>query len=118
MNSPLIAVIIVITLIVGSALSIMNKACKSGHHAWCPQCRPCTIIVELSRLPRLRLPTRTTDLWRHLTCVKAPAASPRSPRCACASNPRPRDKASYEGISRLTTPRENLLRPEPDYCLT
>jgi hypothetical protein len=35
MNTPLIAVIIVITLIVGSTLSIMNKACKSGHHAWC-----------------------------------------------------------------------------------
>jgi len=35
MNSPLIAVIIVIALLVGSTLSIMNKACKSGHHAWC-----------------------------------------------------------------------------------
>jgi hypothetical protein len=30
-----IGVIIVIALIVGSALSVMNKACKSGHHAWC-----------------------------------------------------------------------------------
>jgi hypothetical protein len=35
MNTPLIAVIIVIALIVGSALSVMNKACKSGYHAWC-----------------------------------------------------------------------------------
>jgi len=35
MNSPLLGVIIVIALIVGSTLSIMNKACKSGHHAWC-----------------------------------------------------------------------------------
>jgi len=35
MNTPLIAVIIVIALIVGSALSVMNKACKNGHHAWC-----------------------------------------------------------------------------------
>ena len=35
MNTPLIAVIIVIALIVGSTLSIMNKACKSAHHAWC-----------------------------------------------------------------------------------
>jgi hypothetical protein len=35
MNSPLIVVIIVIVLVVGSALSIMNKACKSGYHAWC-----------------------------------------------------------------------------------
>jgi hypothetical protein len=35
MNTPLIAVIIVIVLVVGSTLTIMNKACKSGYHAWC-----------------------------------------------------------------------------------
>jgi hypothetical protein len=35
MNTPLITVIIVVALIVGSGLSIMNKACKRGHHAWC-----------------------------------------------------------------------------------
>jgi hypothetical protein len=35
MNAPVIAVIIVVALIVGSAFSIMNKACKSGYHAWC-----------------------------------------------------------------------------------
>ena len=35
MNTPLISVIIVIALIVGSTLSVMNKACKSGNHAWC-----------------------------------------------------------------------------------
>ena len=35
MNSPVLAIIIVIVLIVGSTLSIMHKACKSGHHAWC-----------------------------------------------------------------------------------
>jgi hypothetical protein len=35
MNTPVIAVIIVIVLIVGSTLTIMNKACKSGYHAWC-----------------------------------------------------------------------------------
>jgi hypothetical protein len=35
MNSPLLVVLIVIVLIVGSALTIMNKACKSGYHAWC-----------------------------------------------------------------------------------
>ena len=28
-------VLIVIVLIVGSTLTIMNKACKSGYHAWC-----------------------------------------------------------------------------------
>jgi len=36
MNTPLIGVIIIIALIVGSTLSIMNKACKRGDHAWCP----------------------------------------------------------------------------------
>jgi hypothetical protein len=35
MNSPVTAVIILIALVVGSTLSIMNKACKSGYHAWC-----------------------------------------------------------------------------------
>jgi len=35
MNSPFLVVIIVIVLIVGSTLSIMSKACKSGYHAWC-----------------------------------------------------------------------------------
>ena len=35
MNAPVIAVIIVVALIVGSTLSIMNKACKSGYQAWC-----------------------------------------------------------------------------------
>jgi hypothetical protein len=35
MNSPLLGFLIVIMLIVGSTLSIMNKACKSGYHAWC-----------------------------------------------------------------------------------
>ena len=34
-GSPLLVVLIVIMLIVGSTLSIMNKACKSGYHAWC-----------------------------------------------------------------------------------
>ena len=35
MNSSLFGALIVIMLIVGSTLSIMNKACKSGYHAWC-----------------------------------------------------------------------------------
>ena len=35
MNSPLIVGLIVIVLMVGSTLSVMNKAYKSGHHAWC-----------------------------------------------------------------------------------
>ncbi len=37
MNSPLVVVLIMIVLIVGSTLTIMNKACKRGYHAhaWC-----------------------------------------------------------------------------------
>jgi hypothetical protein len=35
MNAPVTAIVIVVALIVGSTLSIMNKACKSGYHAWC-----------------------------------------------------------------------------------
>ncbi len=35
MNSSLLMILIVIILIVGSTLSIMNKACKGGYHAWC-----------------------------------------------------------------------------------
>ena len=35
MNSPVLVSLVVIVLVVGSTLSIMNKACKSGYHAWC-----------------------------------------------------------------------------------
>jgi choline-glycine betaine transporter len=35
MNSLLLVSLVVIVLIVGSTLSIMNKGCKSGYHAWC-----------------------------------------------------------------------------------
>ena len=35
MNSPLLVVLIVIVLLLGSALSVMNKACKTGYHTWC-----------------------------------------------------------------------------------
>jgi hypothetical protein len=40
MNSPLLGVLIVIVLVVGGALTIMNKACKSGYHAWCVPMSP------------------------------------------------------------------------------
>jgi hypothetical protein len=33
MNTPIIAVIVVVAFMVGNALSVMNKACKSGYHA-------------------------------------------------------------------------------------
>jgi hypothetical protein len=35
MKTPLLVVLIVIVLVVGSTLTIMNKGCKSGYHAWC-----------------------------------------------------------------------------------
>ena len=35
MKTPILVVIIVIVLIIGGTLSAMNKACKSGYHAWC-----------------------------------------------------------------------------------
>ena len=35
MNTPLIAAIIAVALMVGSALSIMNKVSKRGVQAWC-----------------------------------------------------------------------------------
>jgi hypothetical protein len=35
MNAPVAAVIVMVALILGSTLSIMNKACKHGYHAWC-----------------------------------------------------------------------------------
>jgi hypothetical protein len=35
MNSPLLVVLVVIVLLLGSTLSALNKACKSGYHAWC-----------------------------------------------------------------------------------
>ncbi len=35
MNSPILVVLIVIVLVVGSTLTMMNKACKTDYHAWC-----------------------------------------------------------------------------------
>jgi hypothetical protein len=35
MPSMAIAVIVVVALLLGSTLSIMNKACKRGYHVWC-----------------------------------------------------------------------------------
>ena len=35
MNTPVIAVIVVVALIAGSALAIMNKASKSGYQVLC-----------------------------------------------------------------------------------
>jgi hypothetical protein len=35
MNSPLLAILVMIMIVIGSALTMMNKACKTGQHAWC-----------------------------------------------------------------------------------
>jgi hypothetical protein len=35
MSSRLLAMLIVIVLVVGGAVSVVKKACKSGYHTWC-----------------------------------------------------------------------------------
>ena len=35
MKTPLLIALVAVVLGVGSMLAIMNKACKSSHHAWC-----------------------------------------------------------------------------------
>ena len=35
MNSHLLTALIVLTLIVGSAVSVVKKTCKTGYHTWC-----------------------------------------------------------------------------------
>ena len=35
MNSPLLAVLVMIVIVIGGALTTMNKACNTGYHAWC-----------------------------------------------------------------------------------
>lgn len=35
MKTPFLIVLAVVVLGTGSALAIMNNACKSDHHAWC-----------------------------------------------------------------------------------
>jgi hypothetical protein len=49
MNAP-VAAVIVIALILGSTLSIMNKACKSGYHAWCSPTSTIRPKVSATRL--------------------------------------------------------------------
>ena len=49
MNSPLLVVLIVIVLLLGSTLTAMNKACKSGYHAWCA---PMSTLVRHHVQPR------------------------------------------------------------------
>jgi len=35
MKTPLLIVLTVVVLGTGSALAVMNNACKSNHHTWC-----------------------------------------------------------------------------------
>lgn len=35
MKTPALILLILVVLVAGSALAIMNNACKSSHHAWC-----------------------------------------------------------------------------------
>jgi hypothetical protein len=35
MKTPLLVVLTAVVVVAGSALAIMNNACKSGHHSWC-----------------------------------------------------------------------------------
>jgi hypothetical protein len=49
MNNSLLAVIIVIALVVGTAVSLVKKACKSGDHVWCAPMS--TVHHTKTRLP-------------------------------------------------------------------
>lgn len=35
MNSPILAIPVMIVILTGSALTFLNRACKSDHHWWC-----------------------------------------------------------------------------------
>jgi len=35
MKSPLVIVLVAVVLVAVGLLAVMNKACKSGQHAWC-----------------------------------------------------------------------------------
>jgi hypothetical protein len=35
MKAPLLIVLTAVVFVAGSALAIMNNACKSSHHSWC-----------------------------------------------------------------------------------
>jgi hypothetical protein len=43
MNSPILAILVMIVIAIGSTLTVMNKACKSGSHSWCA---PMSTLVQ------------------------------------------------------------------------
>src|SRR5215472_3760998 len=73
MNTPLISVIIVIALIVGSTLSVRTKPAKAAITLGAPQCPPYGIILKLSRRPDCdcRPEPRATVLARDTPCFIA-----------------------------------------------
>ena len=43
MNSPLLAVVVMIFIMIGSGLTLMSKACKGGYDSWCA---PMSALVQ------------------------------------------------------------------------
>ena len=43
MNSPILAILVMFIIIIGSTLTAMNKACKSAYHLWCA---PMSALVQ------------------------------------------------------------------------
>jgi hypothetical protein len=35
MKTPILIILTMLVLVVGSALAVMNNACKSNHYSWC-----------------------------------------------------------------------------------
>jgi hypothetical protein len=43
MNSPLLAILVMVVIIIGSTLTLMNRACEGDYHAWCA---PMSALVQ------------------------------------------------------------------------
>jgi hypothetical protein len=43
MNNPLLAVLVMIVIVIGGALTTMNRACKTSYHVWCA---PMSALVQ------------------------------------------------------------------------
>jgi hypothetical protein len=54
MKTSVLIILTVTVLIVGSALAVMNNACKSAQHAWC---------APMSTIPHHLKPFRGAWLW-------------------------------------------------------
>ena len=58
MKTALVIVLTAAVVIVGSTLTIMNKACKSGYHAWCNPMFTARHHITIGRPPDFELPRR------------------------------------------------------------